>query len=152
MVKNLPAVQEIWVQSLSQEDPLGKGMATHSSILAWRISWTEEPGGLQSLGSQRVGHNWATNTFTFFHFIHQRNPGELSNSPKWLKSSLKYHLQLKINKNIGGSGLEPKRIGRQFMWNWKGKCLLGQTETMGHLVNYKFTESYEVLLITICGL
>ena len=48
-------MQEIWVRSLDQEDPLEKGIATHSSILAWRISWTEEPGGLQSLGSQRVG-------------------------------------------------------------------------------------------------
>ena len=57
IVKNLPAGQETWVQSLSQEDPLEKGMATHSSILAWRIPWTEEHGGLQSLGSQRVGHD-----------------------------------------------------------------------------------------------
>ena len=56
-VKNLPAMQETWVQSLGQEDPLEKGMATHSSILAWRTPWTEEPGGLQSLGSQRVGHD-----------------------------------------------------------------------------------------------
>ena len=56
MIKNLPAMQETWVQSLDREDPLGKGMATHSRILAWRISWTEEPGGLQSKGSQRVGH------------------------------------------------------------------------------------------------
>ena len=54
MVKNLPAMQETWVQSLSQEDPLEKEMATHSSILAWRISWTEEPRRLQSMGSQRV--------------------------------------------------------------------------------------------------
>ena len=53
MVKNLPAMQETWVQSLGCEDPLEKGMATHSSILAWRIPWTEEPGGLQSMGSQR---------------------------------------------------------------------------------------------------
>ena len=52
MVKNLPSVQETQVQSLGQEDPLEKGMATHSSILAWRIPWTEEPGGLQSMGSQ----------------------------------------------------------------------------------------------------
>ena len=52
MVKNLPAMQETKVQSLGQEDPLEKGMATHSSILAWRIPWTEEPGGLQSMGSQ----------------------------------------------------------------------------------------------------
>ena len=52
MVKNLPAVQETWVQFLGQEDPLEKGMATHSSILTWRIPWTEEPGRPQSMGSQ----------------------------------------------------------------------------------------------------
>ena len=57
MVKNLSAMQETQVQSMSQADPLEKGMATHSSILAWRIPWKEEPGGLQSMGSQRVGHN-----------------------------------------------------------------------------------------------
>ena len=57
MVKNLPAMQETGVQSLGQEDPLEKGMATHSSILAWEIPWTEEPGRLQSIGSQRVGHD-----------------------------------------------------------------------------------------------
>ena len=60
MVKNPPAMQETWVRSLGQEDPLEEGMATHCSILAWRIPWTEELGGLQSLGSQRVGHDWAT--------------------------------------------------------------------------------------------
>ena len=59
-VKNLPAMQETWVQSLSQEDLLEKEMATHSSILAWRIPWTKEPGGLQSMGSQRVRHDWET--------------------------------------------------------------------------------------------
>ena len=53
-VKNPPAIQETWVRSLGQEGPLEKGMATHSSILDWRIPWTEEPGGLQSMGSQRV--------------------------------------------------------------------------------------------------
>ena len=57
MMKNLPSVQELQVQSLAREDPLEKEMATHSSILAWRIPWTEEPGGLQSMGSQRVGHD-----------------------------------------------------------------------------------------------
>ena len=57
MVKNLPATQETSVQSLGQEDPLEKRMATHASSLAWRIPWTEEPGVLQSMGSQRVGHN-----------------------------------------------------------------------------------------------
>ena len=57
MVKNLPAMQETQVQSLGQEDPLEKGMATRSSILAWRIPRTEEPGGLQSMGSQTVTHD-----------------------------------------------------------------------------------------------
>ena len=56
-VKNSPAMQETWVQSLGWEDPLEKKMATHSSILAWRIPWTEEPGRLYSMGSQRVGHD-----------------------------------------------------------------------------------------------
>ena len=57
MVKNLPAMQKTWVLSLGQEDPLEKGMATCSSILAWRAPWTEEPGGLQSMGLQTVGHD-----------------------------------------------------------------------------------------------
>ena len=56
-VKRLPTMQETWVQSLGWEDLLEKEMATHSSILAWKIPWTEEPGRLQSMGSQRVGHN-----------------------------------------------------------------------------------------------
>ena len=62
MVKNLPTVQETWVQSLGWEESLEEVMATHSSILAWRIPWTEEPRGLQSMGSQRVRHNGEDNT------------------------------------------------------------------------------------------
>ena len=57
MVKNLPAMQETRIQSLGREDPLEEGIATHSSILAWRIPWMEEPGGLQSMGPQRVRHD-----------------------------------------------------------------------------------------------
>ena len=64
MIKHLPAMRETWVRSLGLEDALEKEMATHSSILAWRIPWTEEPGGLQSMRSQRVRHDWATH----FHF------------------------------------------------------------------------------------
>ena len=64
MAQNLPAMQETRVKSLGQEDSLEKGMAIHSSILAWRISWTEKPGRLQSMGSQRVGHDRVTNIFT----------------------------------------------------------------------------------------
>ena len=73
MVKNLPVIQETRVQSLGREDPLEKGMAIHSSVLDWRIPWTEEPGRLQFMGSQRVGHDWGTNTHT--------GSGQLS--PKW---------------------------------------------------------------------
>ena len=57
VIKNPTAMQEMQVPSLDQEDPLEEGMATHFGILAWRIPWTEEPGGLQSIGSQRVGHD-----------------------------------------------------------------------------------------------
>ena len=60
MVKRLPAMWGTWVQSLGWEDPLEKKMATHSNTLAWKIPWMEEPGRLQSTGSQRVGHDWAT--------------------------------------------------------------------------------------------
>ena len=60
MVKNPPAMQEIWVKPLGWEDLLEEGMTTHSRIRAWRIPWTEEPGGLQSMGLQRVGHDRAT--------------------------------------------------------------------------------------------
>ena len=62
--KNLPAMEKIQVQPLGLEDPLEKGRATHSGILAWRIPWTEEPGRLQSMGWQRVGHDRETVTFT----------------------------------------------------------------------------------------
>ena len=68
IIKNLPARQETWVLSLGQEDPLEKGIATHSTILAWEIAQTEKPCRLQSVGSQRVGHNWVTNTSTVFFF------------------------------------------------------------------------------------
>ena len=57
MVKCLPAMWEIWIQSLAQEDPLEKEMVTHSSTLAWKVPWTEEPSRLQSMGSQRIGHD-----------------------------------------------------------------------------------------------
>ena len=70
-VKNLPAIQETWVWSSGWKDPLEKGVAAHSSILAKRVPWTEEPGRLQSTGSQRLGHNWLTNTFTNYFHTHK---------------------------------------------------------------------------------
>ena len=69
MVKNLPAMRETRDQSLGWEDPLEKGMATHSSVLPWRIPWTEETGRLQSMGLQRVRQDWVTNTLIFKVFI-----------------------------------------------------------------------------------
>ena len=68
-IKNLPAMQETQVRSLGQEDPLEKGMATHSSFLAWEITWTEEPSELQSVGLQRVRHDWMTNNFNLYRYI-----------------------------------------------------------------------------------
>ena len=83
VVKNLLLMQETWLRSLRQEDPLEKGIVTHSSILAWEILRTEGFGGLQSVGLQRVGHDWATNTFTFLHTsVH------LCPFPLWLIYSL----------------------------------------------------------------
>ena len=76
MVKNLPAMLKTGVRSLGQEDPLEKETATHSSILAWRIPWTEKHGGLQSIGSQRVRHNWVANTHALASLVAQlvQNP------------------------------------------------------------------------------
>jgi len=71
--KHPPAMQETQVRSLGQEHPVEKEMATHSSILAWKIPWTEEPGGLQSVGLQRVGHDWVTDTHTHTHGRNQHN-------------------------------------------------------------------------------
>ena len=88
MVKNLPAMQETRVQSLGQEDPLEKEMATHSSILAWRIPWTEKPGGLQSVGLWRVRHNWASNTNT------------QARKTKAFKGKLRSFTDIKYIKNI----------------------------------------------------
>ena len=72
-LKNLPIVQETQVWSLDWEDPLEKGMTVHSSILAWSIPWTEEPGGLQSMGLQRVGHDWATHTHTWTLYFNKKS-------------------------------------------------------------------------------
>ena len=88
IVKNPPAMWETWVRSLGWEDPLEKGTATHSSILAWRIPQTEESGGLQSMGSQRVGHNWVAFNFTTISAIwlyakHLRPLSSLSSPIKW---------------------------------------------------------------------
>ena len=99
--KNLLAMQETWVWSLGREDPLEKGMAAHSSILARRIPWTEEPSGLWSTGLQRVGHNWATNMQIFILVLYLVNilkPTELNT----LKGSPLYVNCLTYNKRRWG--------------------------------------------------
>ena len=88
MVKNLPAMQETQVQSLGQEDPLEKETATHSSVLVWRIPWTEESGGLQSMRSQRVRQDGAAFTFTFFQLQMELSRNHASMSEKKKKNSL----------------------------------------------------------------
>ena len=81
-------MRETWVGFLGWEDHLEEGMGTHSSILAWRIPWTEEAGGLWSTGSQRVGLDWATNTFTFFfHFLINRKHRDATVSWSWINTS-----------------------------------------------------------------
>ena len=121
MVKNLPLMRETWVQSLDWEYPLEKGMATHSSILAWRIPRTAKPGRLQSMGSQRVGHNWVTNTHTHTHTqeantisVKQRSlktdmhPGENTDSVldalnfKWFQKSQRVITSKQLKYGTGG--------------------------------------------------
>ena len=99
MVKHLPTMQETQVRSLGWEDPLEKEMASHSSTLAWKIPWTEERGRLQSMGSQRVGHDWATS----LHFTNDN--GELDYLAKCIekigcsfkKNKAKYNILMNIN-------------------------------------------------------
>ena len=86
MVKNLPATQEIRVRSLGWENPLEKGMATHCSILAWKIPWTEEPSGLWSMGLQRVERDQATNTF-----FQQSTFDNTATKSSLLEAQLKFH-------------------------------------------------------------
>ena len=85
-LKRLPAMRETWVVSLGWENPLEKEMANHSTILAWRIPWMEEPGGLESTGSQRVGHDWATS----LHFTSNLTPTFISGNHKFVFSVCGY--------------------------------------------------------------
>ena len=117
VVKNLPAMQETAVISLGWEDPLEKGMAPHSSILAWRIPWTKEPGGLQSMGLQKVRHNCVTITFPFF---------PLNNVLHWTRFTKQYYMHyppysttqisstMKINSSL--TKLMNSRMGNKMLF------------------------------------
>ena len=114
-LKRLPAKQETRVRSLGQEDPLEKEMATHSSILAWRIPWKEEPGGLQSMRSQRVGHNWATSLRFTSHSWEQRN-WEHFDSYVPISSSV----PISLSSNVGPPSPFPKLLS----WFWSLSSLV----------------------------
>ena len=112
-VKNLPAMWETWVQSLGWEDPLEKGMATHSSILAWEITRTEEPGGLQSMGLQRVGHSWATKHNTLYH--------KQLKASKWTEKLTPLKVMDNTSeKRIVFGGYDPTLIGSLVKNIWDG--------------------------------
>ena len=112
-VKNLPAMRETWVWYLGQEDPLEKGMSTHSSILAWRIPCTEETGRLQSIGLQKVVHHWATFTFTLHFNLLPWSPSCIPTMAAVLSS---IYLTVKLQSKIGlctvGSGKLLKLLGK----------------------------------------
>ena len=103
--KNLPAMWETWVRSLGREDPLEREVATHFSILAWRIPWTEDLGGLQSMGSQRGTHNWVTNTSLLYRYFW--NPP--TSAPSW-------HWSPHISSSLHSSRSQPfsTHAGRGF--------------------------------------
>ena len=118
MVKNLPAIQETQVQSLGQVDPLERGMASHTSILAWRIPWTEEPGRLSSMVSQSMGLDWVTNTFTFRVGTRMFWAHPIEDRAVWAnQEQIGNHLPLS-SSNPGEDGPE---VGRG--WKW-ATCML----------------------------
>ena len=122
MVKRLPTVQETWVWSLGQEDPLEKEMATHSSTLAWKIPWTEEHNRLQSMGLQRVRHDWATS----LHFTYSKSPRLCSvlylNSYLWCRQNGLFKKDSVVLsrpgvKLFGGSSFLGKMSSRSTAWH-----------------------------------
>ena len=115
LVKNPPAIWETWVWSLDWKDPLEKGMATYSSILAWRIPWTKKSGKLQSMGWQRVRHDWATFTFTFQRCLIY-----------WRK---KIHQRLLLNVNIS-------------QYSSRLHCFLSYIRVFSSLLSHTSTQNY----------
>ena len=111
-LERLPAVQETWVRSLGWEDPLEKEMATHSSILAWRIPWTEDPGRLQSMGLQRVRHDWLTSLYIKV---------EILLSPGVSKNTLTFNISFKVwGSTRSSSLLTPSAITVYHYSLWQG--------------------------------
>ena len=131
-VKNLPAIWETQVWSVDWEDALEKGMATHSSVLAWRIPWTEEPGGPQSVGSQRVAHDWAANTHSCLHNVDQSLPidwkveaPQLQISGFW-NMEIPFILAWKFKKCCWNHSMSwvYKYTHWKFVWEWRSQLSL----------------------------
>ena len=118
MVKNLPSLRETWVQPLGWEDLLEEGMATHSSILAWRIPWTEEPGGLQSAGSQRVRCNWVTR-----HCMASRIPAECAEYGSCFCLLQDLAQQGAAESPWNGAQLPKDKVWLEPELNWQWGCL-----------------------------
>ena len=116
-VKRLPTMRETRVQSLGWEDPLEKEMATHSSSLAWKIPWTEKPGRLQSVGSQRVGHDWATS----LHFTSEEKTSKPCVTPRKVSGSAKY-----TGRDTLFSFLSLKKLS----WDFRGSPVVKTTLPM----------------------
>ena len=143
IVKNLPAVQETWVWSLGWEDTLEEGMATQSSILAWRSSWTEEPGGLQCMASQGIGHDWVTNTFTHTYIhIHiyvciyiygEREKQSTIGLPRWYRGRICLPMQEMYETRVQSQGrvgpLEKSMATHSSVLAWR----ISWTEETGRL-------------------
>ena len=140
-VKNLPAMWETRVWSLGGKDPPEKALATHSSILAWKIPWTEEPGRLQSMGSQRVGHDWATSlTFGKASLLAQiiKNPsqwrrhgfdpwlGKISWRRKWQPTPVFLPKEFQGQRNLAGYGPWGSKVGH----NWASSLSLFRIRTL----------------------
>ena len=147
MVKNLPTMQATWVRSLGGEDPLEKRMVTHSTILAWKIPRTKEPGGLQSMGCQRIRHNWVANfLFYFFRVSLSINKGRIYSDTLSV-----YKKTLLRNKNFGLrwddiklNALHPQSWYSRSFANCKG-CLKMSSEDGAFSVSSVFQISCESL-------
>ena len=140
-VKHLPAVRETWVQSLGWEDPLQKEMAPHSSTLAWKIPGTEEPGRLQSMGSQRVGHDWATSLLSLLLRKASRRCVEShqQNSSRNISTPLVWFCLCLLQTYCGAEGLEIKAgMTERKQREWNGPARLWRIVRWGaksHLIS-----------------
>ena len=136
-LKRLPAMQETWVRSLGWEDPLEKEMATHSSIPAWRIPWMEEPGGLQSTGSQRVRHDWVISlsfSFTRYQSNAKNSPIQVSTVHElWTFRCSSWILKRQRNQRSNWQHLldhgKSKRVPENLYWLCKILWLCGSQQT-----------------------